>query len=105
MRLLGTSTKKETINRALHEVVQRQRRIEASIELGDAPHDTRALFFKPDGELVAIGDTTVGIWTMRADVAAAAVCRLPRADLISQAQWDSYFPGVTVPMPCGDHHG
>ena len=38
-------------------------------------------------------------------VLADIVCKLPRTGLISQAQWDSYFPGLTVPMPCEDHHG
>ncbi|MFC0548405.1 type II toxin-antitoxin system VapB family antitoxin [Kutzneria chonburiensis] len=33
MRLLGTKTKKETINMALREVVQRQRRMEAFDQL------------------------------------------------------------------------
>jgi hypothetical protein len=76
-----------------------------SVELTDAPTGTRAVFFKPDGELVAVGDTAVTIWTMRPDLAAEAVCKLPRSGLISQSQWDSYFPGIDVPMPCEGSHG
>ncbi|HEY0499474.1 MAG TPA: NACHT and WD repeat domain-containing protein [Kutzneria sp.] len=75
------------------------------IGLTDAPAGADTVFFRPDGDLVAVGDTAVAIWTMRPDVVAAAICMLSPIDLVSQARWDSYFPGLDVPMPCGDHHG
>jgi WD40 repeat protein len=74
-------------------------------ELTGAPDHVRTVSFTADGNLVAIGDTTLTTWTMRPDAAAAAACRLPRTGLISQSQWDSYFPGMDVPMPCEDPHG
>lgn len=76
-----------------------------TIELRYAPAGTDRVAFTPDGDLVLVGDTAVTVWTMRPEVAADIVCTLPRTGLISQAQWDSYFPGLTVPMPCEDHHG
>jgi hypothetical protein len=75
------------------------------IELTGAPAGAHTVFFTPDGDLVAVGATAVTVWTMRPEVAAAAVCKLPRSGLVSQARWDSYFPGLDVPMPCEDHHG
>jgi hypothetical protein len=79
--------------------------LDKTVELRYAPAGTDTVFRTPDDELVAVGDTAVTVWTMRPEVAADTVCKLPHAGAISQVQWDSYFPGLTVPMPCEGHHG
>lgn len=70
------------------------------IDLVAAAGDAQALFFQPNGALVVVGATTVSVWAMNPDTAATAVCKLPRSGLVSQAQWDAYFSGMEVPMPC-----
>lgn len=72
-----------------------------SLELSGAPAEPRAVSFEPGGRLVVVGSKEVAAWTMSLDAVATAVCDQPRTGLISQSRWDSYFPGLDVPMPCG----
>ncbi|MFI9387131.1 AAA family ATPase [Kutzneria sp. NPDC052558] len=65
-----------------------------------AQQHLRSVSFASDGRLVVAADDSVTVWTTDTDRAAQAVCQMPRTGLITQNQWDSYFTGMDVPMPC-----
>jgi len=65
-----------------------------------AQQHLRSVSFASDGRLVVAADDSVTVWTTDTDRAARAVCQMPRTGLITQNQWDSYFTGMDVPMPC-----
>jgi WD40 repeat protein len=63
------------------------------------PDSVNSAVFSPDGHTLATGSRTVQLWETDLDRAAQDVCSVatPR---ITQAEWDSYLPGVPFAPPC-----
>jgi WD40 repeat protein len=64
--------------------------------------DVLAVTFSLAGNIIATGgtDATARLWDTDVDRIAARVCEIAHP-VITQAEWDQYFPGLSYRPPCG----
>jgi WD40 repeat protein len=70
--------------------------------LSGPAHQVDSIAFSPNGSTLAAGsaDSTIRLWQTAPQAAEHLVCEMAGQPM-SQAQWDSYLPGVSYHPPCG----